>query len=418
MKTWHLKKGADQRFRRGHPWIFASELAHSAKEVAPGEVVELVDALGKFLAYGYTNPSSQICFRRLSSRKKESDVASARYFGDRLRTARALRKTAGLTNCSHRWVFAEADGVPGLIVDAFLGADGGWRIVVQASTAGMERSLPEIFSALREFKNEFGGEMTIIEAPSSKARVLEGLQVGEKRVIEGRAEGLEHCRIRLRHGLELTCDLLHGQKTGFFLDQQSNASYLRGFTTNQFAGSERAIKVLDICSYVGQWSSHLAHALKIAGVKCEVTLLDVSRAALDLAVENVGQYTENVQAVEGDALEAVSGLGEGVFDIVVCDPPAFVKKKADLPQGVKAYVKLNRMAMRTVSAGGLFVASSCSGLVKAPDWEEILVQSSMQAGRTYKQLIKVGHAADHPVRAEFPEGEYLKCVLGVVDYPF
>jgi 23S rRNA (cytosine1962-C5)-methyltransferase len=412
VKVWRLAKGADKRFRRGHPWIFASELGHSAKEILPGELIELHDAQDHFLAYGYGHPSSQICFRRLSSRSKDKDVLSVEFLRERLQTARELRVHAGLGEFSHRWVFAEADGLPGLIIDLFLLDGHGWTAVVQASTAGIERALPNVYLALQTFSQGLG-ELTIVEAPSSKARVLEGLKVAEKKVVSGELKG---GRIRLSHDLSLNCDLLHGQKTGFFLDQQGNAGLLRGLLANQFKGRREPVRILDICCYVGQWAAHSAHALQSLGVASEVTLIDVSSAALSLAAQNLKSLASQVTVREGNALEVLEEL-EG-FDVVICDPPAFVKKKADLPQGLKAYVKLNRSAMRTVNPGGLYVASSCSGLVKGEDWNEVLVQSSAAVGRMFKQIALGGHNADHPTRPEFPEGQYLKCDIGRIDYPF
>lgn len=379
--------------------------------------MELHDFQDRFLAYGYGHPSSQICFRKLSSRAKDKDVLSERFYVERLRVARDLRLAAGLGEVSHRWMFAEADGVPGLIIDAFLSVGQGWLVVVQASTAGIEHSLPNVYLALKTFARELG-DLTIVEAPSSKARLLEGLKVNEKRVIDGPAKDLESVAIQLQGGLTLNCDLLFGQKTGFFLDQQTNAGILRGLMRNQFKTIERPVKILDICCYVGQWASHAAHSLKQNGVKSEVTLLDVSEAALNLAERNLRGYADEVRVVRGDALEALGQLPGGYFDVVICDPPAFVKKKADLPQGLKAYAKLNRMALRTTTAGGLYVASSCSGLVKGDDWQEVLVEATVQAGRMFKQVALGGHAADHPVRPEFPEGTYLKCVFGRIDYPY
>jgi 23S rRNA (cytosine1962-C5)-methyltransferase len=419
MTIWRLKRGADARFRQGHPWIYASELAHSAKEVRPGEVVELQDFQNHFLAYGYVNPNSQICFRRLSSRSKDKNVLSREFFVERLRAAREFRVQAGWSAHSHRWVFAENDGVPGLVIDAFFSGEAvGWLVVVQASTAGMDRAVPEIYSALQEFRSDFG-RMTVVEAPSSKSRKLEGLFLGEKRVVSG-GEGvnLEDCTIHLRHGLQLNCDLLRGQKTGFFLDQQANAEILRGLAAAQFAQGSEVVRVLDICCYVGQWAAHATQALQSVGRKVEVTLFDASPAALKLAASNLRRVGAQVTVMEGDALKHLSKLPEGQFDVVVCDPPAFVKKRADLEAGLKAYVKLNREAMRLVAPGGLFVASSCSGLVKAEDWRAVLMLAAQKAGRMYKQSTRGGHAPDHPVRAEFPEGEYLKCTLGRIDYPY
>lgn len=417
MKVWRLKKGSDRRFRQGHPWIFASELAHSAREISPGEPIELHDSQNHFLAYGYGHPSSQICFRRLSSRAQDRNILSVEFFVERLRAARLCRQQAGWASVSHRWVFAEADGVPGLIVDAFLRAEGDWLAVVQASTAGIDRALPQVFEAIKTFAPEFG-RLSLVEAPSSKSRKMEGLEVGGKRVVFGEAKGLEDSTIQLQHGLKLQCDLLNGQKTGFFLDQQWNAGLLRQLTRHHFEKSAKPVQILDICSYVGQWSSHIVQALHEVGSASEVTLVDTSEPALRFAVTNVKSLGASAEVVLGDALVRVGELPAGHFDIVVCDPPAFVKKKADLAQGLAAYTKLNREAMRAVRAGGLYVASSCSGLVKGDDWRDVLVQSAQKAGRTFKQLARGGHAPDHPIRAEFPEGEYLKCEIGRIDYPF
>lgn len=404
MIVWRLKKGADRRVRQGHPWVFASELAHSAREITPGEAIELRDASDHFLGYGYGHPSSQICFRKLASRRTETDVLSVEFFRRRLADARSLRTAAGWTAFSHRWLFAEADGVPGLIVDAFLVGDDEWMVVVQASTAGMDRALPQVYEALASF-----GDFTIIEAPSSRSRALEGLSVGEKRLVRGRERALEDVAIRLADGLELHCDLLRGQKTGFFLDQQWNASLLRHVLRGRRG---EALRVLDICCYVGQWGAHAAAAL---GPQAHVTMFDTSPAALAFAARNV---RADVQTVEGDALKDLGALPAGEFDVVICDPPAFVKKKADLDAGLRAYTKLNRDAFKLVKPGGVFVASSCSGLVRAADYAQVLREASQKAGRTFKQILPGGHGPDHPVRPEFPEGEYLKCTVGRADAPF
>lgn len=404
MKIWHLKKGADRRMRQGHPWAFASELAHSAKEVRAGEVVELRDAADKFLAFGYASPRSQICFRRLSSRSKDKDVFSRAFFVERLKKARDLRDSAGWSSASHRWIYGEADGVPGLIVDVFLSPEGQRTLVVQSSTAGVESALPEFYSALDEF-----GSFGVIESPTSSRRRLEGLEIGERRVVRG--EVLSK-KLVLQHGLTLECDLIGGQKTGFFLDQQWNAGLMRRLLA---AGSPgRRLRVLDICCYVGQWGAHAAHALGGA----EVTLVDVSMPALELAEANVRAAGGDAEVICGDALGVLAELPEGQFDVVICDPPAFVKKKNDLAQGLQAYVKLNRDALRRVAPGGLLVTCSCSGLVRSEDWHSVLQQAGGKSGRMFQILARGGHGPDHPVRPEFPEGEYLKCALGRIDYPY
>lgn len=417
MKIWRLKKGADRRLRQGHPWVFASELAHSAKEAKPGEIVELRDAAEHFLAFGYAHPSSQIAFRRLSSRSKENDVMSVDFFVRRLRQAREHRQWAGWTQFSHRWLYAEADGVPGLILDAFLTTNQGWVLVAQASTAGAELALPNLFEALQTFKKELG-LMSVVEAPSSKARLLEGLEIGGKRRVSGDAENLEQVTIVLAHGLKLQTDLLHGQKTGFFLDQQWNAGLLNAAVKSQFRAGNEAVRVLDICCYVGQWGAHAAKTLNENERAAEVTLVDVSAPALKLAETNVSRFAGRAESVQGDALEVLGQLPPESFDIVICDPPAFVKKKADLEAGLRAYVKLNREAIKLTKPDGILVASSCSGLVKSADWRQVLLEASQKAGRMFRQIAQGGHGPDHPLRPEFPEGEYLKCVIGRVNYPY
>jgi 23S rRNA (cytosine1962-C5)-methyltransferase len=419
VKIWRLKKGGDRRIRQGHPWVFSSELAHSQKEVLPGDIVELRDARDHFVAFGYAHPSSQICFRKLTSRSKETDLFSEEFLVRRLRSARDHRRAAGWTEFSHRWFYAEADGVPGLIVDAFLTEAKSWLVVVQSSTAGVERALPQVYRALESFVGELGS-MTLIEAPSSRARLLEGLPVGERRVIRGEADGLENLELCFADGVRLICDLLDGQKTGFFLDQQWNASLLKPFLRASFKDFERPVWVLDICCYVGQWAAHSVQALTESGCHAEVTLLDVSEKALNLAERNLRARSARPELIQADALTTLASFAEigRSFDVIICDPPAFIKKKADKDAGLRAYVKMNRDALKLLRPGGLYVASSCSGLVSGEDWRVVLAESAQKAGRVFRRLAMGGHGPDHPVRPEFPEGEYLKCLIGRVDQVF
>lgn len=414
MKIWRLKKGGDRRFRQGHPWVFASELENSSKECVAGEIVELRDFTNRFLSYGYAHPTSQICFRRLSSRTVDVHVLSHDFFVERLKRARDWRKRAGWSEHSHRWIYAEADGVPGLMVDAFCVQGGGWTVVVQASTMGIERALPNVFSALETFKEELGQDFALIESPSSRSRVVEGLKIGERRLVRGAQPDLEKLPIVLAGGLVLTVDLWNGQKTGFFLDQQWNASLLRRFIKSRWSEGSR-LTVLDICCYVGQWSANVA--CEFQGL-VTATLVDTSAHAIGLAESNLRALGAEVDPKIGDAMALIGELDPGRFDIVICDPPAFVKKKADLAPGTTAYVKLMRDAMRAARPGGVMVASSCSGLVGPVEWRDIMLQASAKASRTYRRLVQGGHGPDHPVRPDFPEGEYLKCEIGEIDYPF
>lgn len=416
MKIWRLKRGGERRIRQGHPWVFAGELSHSAKEITPGELIELRDFQDHFVAYGYGHPTSQISFRKLSTLSKEKDLLTSDFFRDRLQRARAHRLCAGWADFSHRWLFAEGDGVPGLIVDAFKTEGLGWVVVVQASTAGMQNSLPSIFEALQSFADQMT-PLTIVEAPNSRSRVLEGLSVEEKKVVLGPADLSQELKIELMDGLLLKTDLLKGQKTGFFLDQQWNAGLLKQMMMRMSPRS-KSIRVLDICCYVGQWSSHVAQVCQKLKVPIHVTLMDASPGALAAAESNAQSYGAEVVAIEDDVMKGLSQLESQSFDLVICDPPAFVKKKADLDSGLRAYVKLNREALKTLRPGGLYVASSCSGLVKMNDWSNVLKESSLKSGRSLRQLFMGGHGPDHPLKPEFPEGEYLKCVVSRAEAPF
>ncbi|MGE4134045.1 MAG: class I SAM-dependent rRNA methyltransferase [Bdellovibrionales bacterium] len=410
MKTWRLKKGADRRIRHGHPWVFTGEVAHSTREVEPGEIVELRDSQDHFLAYGYAHPKAQICFRKLTGVEKERDVLSVEFFLRKLRAAYDHRKAAGWHEFSHRWLNAEADGVPGLVVDAYYSNAHSWIVVVQASTAGMERVRPNIFEALDALGSSRGG-FTIVEAPSSKARAFEGLPVREKSMVSGVISEVYDGTLQFMDGVTMRVDLIHGQKTGFFLDQQWNISLLKKAVRNFVKKPNEEFRVLDLCCYVGQWSTHIGSALVETGHRVQTTLVDSSESALSFAKHNASLFSADVKPVCADVLEVLGQMDEAAYDVVISDPPAFVKKKADLEAGLRAYRKLNKEALKRLRPGGLFVASSCSGLVKAEDWREVLAEASLRSGRPIRQLFAGGHGPDHPVRPQFPEGEYLKCII-------
>jgi len=411
MKIWRLKKGADIRFRQGYPWIFSGELAHSSRDVEPGELVELHDANDHFLAFGVAHPSSNICFRKISGRSKDTDLLGVDFFIQRFEQAKELRKRAGWDQFSHRWVFAEADGLPGLVIDTFLGDEE--ITVFQISTAGMENVKNEILSALEHLKKS-----VIIEASTSSQRKVEGLTPVSRQIIGSSEAHLQDVAIRLKHQnehLSMRANFSSGQKTGFFLDQQANVQLLLDLVRERVKEKKR-LKVLDLCCYVGQWATQLAKLCKDLGAEMEVDLVDVSESALALAKLNVEAYGAKTTTHEVDVLEEWPVSDN--YDVVICDPPAFVKKKADLAKAMSAYVKLNREATRKVAPQGLLVSCSCSGAVRENDFAEALNSAKTKAGRSIKWLAHGGHAPDHPVLLDFPEGQYLKCWIGQVDYPF
>lgn len=411
MKVWRLKKGADIRFRQGYPWIFSGELAHSSRDVEPGELVELHDASDHFLAFGTAHPSSNICFRKISGRSKDTDLLNVDFFIKRFEQAKWLRRMAGWDQFSHRWVFAEADGLPGLVIDSFLGEEE--FTVFQVSTAGMENVKSEILTALEHLK-----KTVVIEASTSSQRKVEGLSPASRQVIGASESALQDVAIQLKHRSEtisMHANFSGGQKTGFFLDQQANVQMLLDLLQQRMK-EKKTMKVLDLCCYVGQWSAQIAKLAKNLNVALDVDLVDVSETALEFAKRNVEAHGGQARTHAVDVLE--EWPVDESYDVVICDPPAFVKKKADLAKAMSAYVKLNREATRKVEPQGLLVSCSCSGAVRENDFADALNSAKTKAGRAIKWLAHGGHAPDHPVLLDFPEGQYLKCWIGQVDYPF
>ena len=429
--VWHLKKGSEKKFRSGHPWVFSNELAQSPKGVPAGEPIELRDHQGSFLAHGYGHPNSLISFRTLSVRK--DDVVGARFLADKLARAARLRGLAGLDGFSHRLCFAEGDGLPGLVIDRFrLVEPHGQVFIVQSSTAGMDRMLPRVLEALeflvrdehqQDSARDSWDRTAIVVANDSKSRAMEGIAVEPKR-LERPLAGFnpEAALISIQSGhegsppLEFQVDFIGGQKTGFFLDQRVNVQLASRFVSGLIASGKgrRTLRVLDLCCYVGQWGAQLARLAKAHGIEAEVSCVDASARALQLAVGNVERNGGRAQALKLDVLDELSRVENRAFDVVICDPPAFIKKKKDLPTGSQAYFKMNREAVRKVASGGFFVSCSCSGLFGEEDFRSMLARVAAAYGGEIRWLARGGHSPDHPQRPEFPQGTYLKSWIGVM----
>jgi 23S rRNA (cytosine1962-C5)-methyltransferase len=422
MRTWTLRKGAEKRFQSGHPWVFSNELESSPKGTSPGEGIVLKSADGKFLAYGYGNPNSLISFRTLS--KVEDQVPSVAWWASRLQQAWDLRRKAGVAKYSHRLVFAEGDFLPGLIIDCYkLESPKAQVFVIQSSTAGMDLQLPLLLSGLKQFVETNTGigytwdETSIVLSNTSAQRRLEGLQVEERRVeksVHGvdlnNVSGLFEYAAHPEKSITIQFNLLGGQKTGFFLDQRENIRSLMSLLRTW--DIQTPLRVLDLCCYVGQWSTQIAAFAKERGIACEMTFLDASEDALKIASMNLQGKADLINPIKGDVMNGLRGTIDYGYDIVICDPPAFIKKKKDVPQGKAAYLKLNKDALKKLDAGGIFVSCSCSGLLLPEEFRSMLGKISVV--RPGLVWLKQGfHSPDHPQRMEFPEGAYLKCLIGV-----
>jgi 23S rRNA (cytosine1962-C5)-methyltransferase len=432
MQTWKIKRDSEKRIRTGHPWVFSNDLMKSPKGIEAGELIELHTERGEVLGTGYGHPGSLISFRFLT-RERLDDVGTAEFFFRSIRKSWQHRLQLGFDNVSFRLVFAEADGLPGLIIDRYVLQTYGEPeqiFVIQISTSGMENLKDSVVAGLEKAVKYFSelkhspnwSQTGVILSPDSGIRALEGLKVEAKSWLKPslveKQNGKVEIQIRSARkkevGPTMNVDLIEGQKTGFFLDQAYNISLLTEiFDTWIHTQKRRPIRVLDLFTYVGQWSAQLVKDAPIDPSQFEVTLADASDDALAMAQANVEKTGAKVKTVKMDILEKLSQLNSEPFDVVICDPPAFVKKKKDLPTAVPAYVKLNRDAMRLTRKGGLFVSCSCSGLLDSNEFRQVLMKASHKAEQDFTWVAQGGLAWDHPMRIEFPEGQYLKGWVGI-----
>lgn len=426
-KIWRLRKGADRRFRSGHPWVYSNELMESPKGIEPGELIELHDAGGEFLARGFGNSHSLIAFRALTRSASVDPVSQEELFAT-LKRALRLRQSAGLGAGSFRLCFGEADGLPGLVIDLFrMGQDprsSGLTFVVQAHSAGADRLLPQLMGVLELLANDLRkgswSQASVVLRNDLGVRKLEGLAEEAPRVLK-KASGsvLEPAEIWVQSvlGSELIpfeVDLVEGQKTGFFLDQFANiqlaALRLKGLAQ---AGSARSFRILDLCCYVGQWGAQLARVFREAGVSVDVVAVDASSQALEFARKNIEKQGAKVTTHRGDVLKDLGSLEPKSFDVVICDPPAFIKNRKDIPAGTRAYGQLTQQALRLIRPGGGVVCCSCSGLLEEEVFVQVLAKAAQKAERSIRWVGKGTQSPDHPMLPEFPEGRYLKCWIGL-----
>jgi 23S rRNA (cytosine1962-C5)-methyltransferase len=426
---WKLKKGMDRRFRTGHPWVYSNELSESPKGIEPGAPIELRDASGQKLALGYGNPHSLIAFRTLvrGASVEDTDPFTSAFLTKSLLSALSVRSRGGLTGASFRLCFGEADYLPGLVIDRYLVGNAQF-FVAQAHTAGADRMLAFLPEALQSVAKAISGgpswERTgILHRNDLGVRALEGLKSEstlEERVIRPVAgvdpsNALIEIAPALGTGasLKFRADLVSGQKTGFFLDQAYNIA-LAARTFRALKPVQGPLKIIDLCCYVGQWSAQLARVFRSQGVDVEVLLVDASKSALDLARENVEREGAKVSVLKGDVLKDLASLEARSFDLVVCDPPALIKSRKDVPAGKHAYLQLNTQVFRLVREMGAVVSCSCSGLLEEEDFLAALGKAAYRNGARVRWVARGSQSPDHPMLLEFPEGRYLKSWFGWV----
>lgn len=370
----------------GHLWVFSNEVDIAQTPLVkfqPGELARVVAHNDKALGIAYVNPQSLICGRLLQS----WEMPTAKWFAARLRTAQELRERLYEHRC-YRWVYGESDGLPGLVIDRF-----GDDCVVQIATAGMQLLLEPLLEALREV----AAPRRILLKNDSSLRTMEGLPL-QVEWVHGR--GGEPATV-IENGLKYSIALEEGQKTGWFFDQADNrrrlSRYVRG-----------GARVLDLFSYVGGWGVSAAH-LGASQVLC----VDASAAALESAARNASLNGLSLATRAGDAFKILEALaGENArFDLIVVDPPAFAKRKKDVPTALAAYRRVNQLAMRLLAPEGILVACSCSYHVGADEFQGAIAKAARAAGKSLQILEQGGQSADHPVHPAIAESRYLKAMF-------
>jgi 23S rRNA (cytosine1962-C5)-methyltransferase len=386
-----LRKNEDRRLRAGHLWVFSNEVdvrITPLTDFEPGEAVEVQDARGAPMGIGYVNPRSLIA-ARLVSRDREARVDRA-LLRRRLGRALALRETI-FDRPFYRLAFGESDGLPGLVVDRF-----GDVLVAQITTAGIERVKDEVTDALRDLLSPAG----ILFRNDSSGRALEGL---ESYVETAHGEVPEMVPLE-ENGVRFEAPMA-GQKTGWFFDHRMNRARMASYA--------RGRRVLDVFSYVGGWGIQAA-----AAGASSVVCVDASAPALEQAKRNaeLNGAADRVETRRGDAFDVLRALaadGEK-FDVVVLDPPAFIKRKKDQKAGEEAYQRVNALAMDVLKQDGILVSASCSYHLPREALQDAMLRAARRQGRSL-QILEQGHQGpDHPVHPAIPETAYLKAFVGRV----
>jgi 23S rRNA (cytosine1962-C5)-methyltransferase len=383
-----LKHGEDRRINAGHPWVFSNEVDIARTPLtalAAGSQVRLVSDRDRFLGYAYVNPHSLICARIMS--RNPAVPIDAALLVQRLTVALALRQRLSAEPFG-RLVFGESDQLPGLVLDRFDDV-----IVGQIATAGMEALVPAVEQAVRQVLQP----RVLYWKNDSGARELEHLPA-----FSGAAFGVAPTQLRVREaGIDFVAPLAEGQKTGWFYDQTANRALLGRFLP---AGA----RVLDVCSYVGAWAvTALKHG---AG---QATCVDASAAALEFAKTNAAAAGHALATIRGDAFEVLKNLHESGerFAAVILDPPAFIKRRKDIPHGQAAYRKLNQLAMNLLDNDGLLVSCSCSYHLEEQQLLTAVQAAARQSARFVQVLAFGGQSPDHPVHPAIPESRYLKALF-------
>ena len=380
-----LKPGRERPVRNGHPWVFSGAIATGLADVAPGDPVRVRADDGRVLGVGYANPRTTIAVRLVS---QDDEPVGDALVARRIDEALALRRAVLPEPTALRLVNGEGDRLPGVVVDRY-----GDVLVCQMLTAGAARLAPAVFATLVERL----APATIYERSEGAVRREEGLE--NTSGVRAGAEPPVPLEID-EAGVRVLVDVVHGQKTGFFLDQRETRARVRALADGR--------RVLNAFAYTGA----ISVCAGLGGAR-EVVSIDASRTALALARATWARNAlpdERAAFVEDDVFEALR-RPDDPYDLVVLDPPPFVRRRGDVEAGLRGYKDVNLHALRRLAPGGLLLTCSCSQHVPREVFRETVAAAAADARRAVRVVAEWGHPPDHPVALAHPEGRYLKAML-------
>lgn len=378
-----LRSGRLGKIRPGHPWIYKRQLLKPDTFLKPGSTISVIDSNGKFIGMGYYNPRSEIAVRILSF---DDEKVDSNFFKNRIRPALEKRKKLSDVTNAYRAVFSEADGLPGLIIDIY-----DKTAVFQVLTLGMESFKEVIVAGI----NEILGPEYVYEKSTSPFRRIEGLKdaagwwgkpgSSQIEIFEGR--------------MKFLVDIENGHKTGFYLDQRRSRMGLEGLSKDR--------RVLDLFCYTGAFSvsSAVFGASSVIGV-------DVKEAWLELARRNasLNDVFRKTEFIKADAFSYLSNMRDKAerFDLIIIDPPSFLKTRESIKSASKGYRQLNTSAMKLLNDGGILTTFSCSHNMPNEVFSGILKEAANETNKKITILKRCHQAEDHPIVKGIPETEYLK----------
>ncbi|MFQ5847994.1 MAG: class I SAM-dependent rRNA methyltransferase [Candidatus Methylomirabilales bacterium] len=381
-----LRRRGQQRILRGHPWIYQADVERTEGAPEKGDLVDLYGAGHRFLGRGYINPDSQICVRLLT---REQEPIDAPFFRRRIAAAMAYRRRLAIPSTAMRMVYAEADALPGLLLDCY-----GDIVVVQILTAGMEHLRGVWLPAIQELFHPRG----ILLRNDVPSRLLEGLPL-EQDFPEGPFEPIVTIE---EEDLRFRVDVATGQKTGFFLDQRENRLAVRPLAAGR--------QVLDCFCYTGGFALHAGKA----GAR-QVEGIDISEEAVATATANaaLNHLADRCTFRRGNVFDELRELERAGrrFDLIILDPPAFTKSKEAVAGALRGYKEINLRAMKLVRPAGILVTSSCSYHLTAAAFLAMLEDAAADARVRCRILAVRTQARDHPSLLGVHETNYLKCVF-------